>query len=108
MLITGDLATHGRDYVSEHEAVAAKFRKFEKETGKQVYVINGNHDNAKDMPVDHKKFTEIYHEFGYDEALSTDEGTCSYSANLNDEYTLVALDTCDECLCMIKKQATKR
>jgi len=48
------------------------------------------------MPVDHKKFTEIYHEFGYDEALSTDEGTCSYSANLNDEYTLVALDSCDE------------
>lgn len=96
VLITGDLATHGRDYVSEHKAVAAKFRKFEKETGKQVYVINGNHDNAKDMPVDHKKFTEIYHEFGYDEALSTDEGTCSYSANLNDEYTLVALDTCDE------------
>lgn len=96
VLITGDLATHGRDYVSEHEAVAAKFRKFEKEPGKQVYVINGNHDNAKDMPVDHKKFTEIYHEFGYDEALSTDEGTCSYSANLNDEYTLVALDTCDE------------
>lgn len=96
VLITGDLATHGRDYVSEHEAVAEKFRKFEKETGKQVYVINGNHDNAKDMPVDHKKFTEIYHEFGYDEALSTDEGTCSYSANLNDEYTLVALDTCDE------------
>ena len=96
VLITGDLATPGRDYVSEHEAVAAKFRKFEKETGKQVYVINGNHDNAKDMPVDHKKFTEIYHEFGYDEALSTDEGTCSYSANLNDEYTLVALDTCDE------------
>lgn len=96
VLITGDLATHGRDYVSEHEAVAAKFKKFEKETGKQVYVINGNHDNAKDMPVDHKKFTEIYHEFGYDEALSTDEGTCSYSANLNDEYTLVALDTCDE------------
>ena len=96
VLITCDLATHGRDYVSEHEAVAAKFRKFEKETGKQVYVINGNHDNAKDMPVDHKKFTEIYHEFGYDEALSTDEGTCSYSANLNDEYTLVALDTCDE------------
>lgn len=96
VLITGDLATHGRNYVSEHEAVAAKFRKFEKETGKQVYVINGNHDNAKDMPVDHKKFTEIYHEFGYDEALSTDEGTCSYSANLNDEYTLVVLDTCDE------------
>ena len=108
VLITGDLATHGRDYVSEHEAVAAKFRKFEKETGKQVYVINGNHDNAKDMPVDHKKFTEIYHEFGYDEALSTDEGTCSYSANLNDEYTLVALDTCDERYRVVPNNDIKR
>lgn len=96
VLVTGDLATHGRDYVSEHEAVAAKFRKFEQETGKQVYVINGNHDNAKSGAVNHKKFTEIYREFGYDEALSVDEGTCSYSANLNDEYTLVALDSCDE------------
>ena len=40
VLITGDIATHGRDFASEHEAVAAKFRKFEQETGKQVYVIN--------------------------------------------------------------------
>lgn len=96
VLITGDLATHGRDFVSEHEAVAAKFRRFEKETGKQVYVINGNHDNALGSVTDHKKFVSIYNEFGYDKALSTDEGTCSYSVNLDDEYTLVALDTCDE------------
>lgn len=96
VLVTGDLATHGRDYASEHEAVAAKFRKFEQETGKQIYVINGNHDNAKDNQTDHNKFTEIYYEFGYDKALSTDEGTCSYSADLNSEYTLVALDSCDE------------
>lgn len=108
VLATGDLATHGRDYVSEHEAVAAKFRKFEQETGKQVYVINGNHDNAKDAVVDHKKFTEIYHEFGYDEALSVDEGTCSYSANLNDEYTLVALDTCDERYRVVPKNDAPR
>ena len=96
VFITGDLATHGRDFASEHEAVAAKFRKFEKETGKQVYVINGNHDNTSKGVISHKEFVSIYHEFGYDEALSTDEGTCSYSVNLNDEYTLVALDTCDE------------
>lgn len=96
VFITGDLATHGRDFASEHEAVAAKFRKFEAETGKQVYVINGNHDNALNGVNGHEEFVSIYHEFGYDEALSTDEGTCSYSVNLNDEYTLVALDTCDE------------
>lgn len=96
VFITGDLATHGRDFASEHEAVAAKFRKFEQETGKQVYVINGNHDNTSKGVIGHEDFVSIYHEFGYDEALSTDEGTCSYSVNLNDEYTLVALDTCDE------------
>ena len=96
VLITGDLATHGRDFASEHEALAAKFRKFENETGKQVYVINGNHDNTSKGVISHKEFVSIYHEFGYDEALSTDEGTCSYSVNLDDEYTLVAFDSCDE------------
>lgn len=96
VLITGDIATHGRDFASEHEAVAAKFRKFEQETGKQVYVINGNHDSALNCAVGREDFISIYHEFGYDKAVSVDENTCSYSVNLNDEYTLVALDTCDE------------
>ena len=96
VLITGDIATHGRDFASEHEAVAAKFRKFEQETGKQVYVINGNHDSALNCAVGREDFISIYHEFGYDKAVSVDENTCSYIVNLNDEYTLVALDTCDE------------
>lgn len=96
VLISGDLATFGRDFASEHEAVAAKFRAFEKETGKQVYVINGNHDNGAGTVTDHTRFCEVYYEFGYDEAVSREENSCSYAVNLNDEYMLIALDSCDE------------
>lgn len=46
ILVSGDLVSYGRDYATEHEALAQKFASFEEETGKQVYVINGNHDNG--------------------------------------------------------------
>lgn len=94
VLITGDIVTFGRNFPEDHYAVAAKFRKFEKETGKQVYVINGNHDSGSNSSTDYKKFKEIYQEFGYDEAFSIDENSCSYAVNLNDKYTLIALDSC--------------
>lgn len=96
ILIPGDLATYGRDFAGDHEAVAEKFRAFERETGKQIYVINGNHDNGSGSVTDHSRFVTVYREFGYDEAFSTDEGTCSYAVDLNDGYTLIALDSCDE------------
>lgn len=98
VLIPGDLATYGRDSADEHIQLAAKFRRFESETGKQVYVINGNHDNGntENDATDIEKFKEIYYEFGYDKAFSVDKSSCSYAVNLNDEYTLIALDSCDE------------
>lgn len=96
ILIPGDLATYGRDYPEDHMALANKFATFEKETGKQVYVINGNHDNGADDLVNSTKFREIYHEFGYDKAFSIDESCCSYAVNINDKYGLIALDSCDE------------
>lgn len=96
ILIPGDLATYGRDFPQEHENVAEKFRAFEQKTGKQIYVINGNHDNGSGSVTDHNRFVSVYHEFGYDEAFSVDEGTCSYAVDLNEKYTLIALDSCDE------------
>ncbi len=96
ILIPGDLATYGRDFPQEHENVAEKFRAFEQKTGKQIYVINGNHDNGSGSVTDHSRFVSVYHEFGYDEAFSVDEGTCSYAVDLNDKYTLIAFDSCDE------------
>ena len=98
VLISGDLATYGRDSAEEHIQLAEKFRRFENETGKQIYVINGNHDNGNRSSdaTDIQKFKEIYFEFGYNEAFSVDESCCSYAVNLNDDYTLIALDSCDE------------
>lgn len=95
VLIAGDMADNGRRLVEEHRDVAAKLRAFEKKTGKQIYVIDGNHDVGYDSACDVEQFKEIYAEFGYNEALTVDEKTCSYTADLNDTYRLIALDSCD-------------
>ncbi len=96
VLIPGDLANDGRIILRQHLDVAEKLKKFEAETGKPVYVINGNHDNgAGENDVTYKDFKEVYWEFGYDEALYVDEDTCSYVADLSEKYRLIALDSCD-------------
>ncbi|MBR6702266.1 MAG: metallophosphoesterase, partial [Clostridia bacterium] len=66
------------------------------ETGKPVYVVNGNHDTgAGKEDITNEKFREIYNDFGYGEALETQEGTLSYTADLNEKYRLIAADSCD-------------
>ena len=96
VLIPGDMADGGRTTVQQHLDVAEKFAKFEKETGKPVYVINGNHDNgAGENDVTYEDIKEIYADFGFNEAIATMDGNCSYVAELTDEYRLIALDTCD-------------
>lgn len=96
LLIAGDLADNGKSIAEEHYAVAEKLKKFEEESGKQVYVIPGNHDygNLGEYCVtDAAKFREIYADFGYDQALT--ENGLSYTANLGDKYRLIALDSND-------------
>ncbi len=96
VLLPGDLVNDGRIVVQQHLDVAAKLKKFEQESGKPVYVINGNHDNgAGENDFKYDDFIENYYQFGYDEAIATMEGNCSYVAELNDEYRLIAVDSCD-------------
>lgn len=95
VLISGDLADNGRTYPEDHRAVAEKLRKFEQETGKQVFVINGNHDASVESNTTFEVFKEIYAEFGYDEALTEKRDDCSYAANLGEKYRLIALDSND-------------
>ncbi len=110
VLIPGDLTKDGE--LSSHKELASRLAKFENETGVQVYVINGNHDinnsNAAkfdgtqwvdDTPTTPYDFENIYAQFGYDEALSRYEpaageleGYLSYTANLGDDYRLIAID----------------
>ena len=95
VLIAGDLADNGRSLREEHEAVAEKLAAFEKKTGKQVFVIDGNHDIGNKPATDMHDFKEIYADFGYDQALTICEDDCSYTANLGDKYRLIALDSCN-------------
>ena len=95
VLISGDLADNGRTYPEDHRAVAEKLRKFEQETGKQVFVINGNHDASVESNTTFEVFKEIYADFGYNEALTEKRDDCSYAANLGEKYRLIALDSND-------------
>ncbi len=95
VLIPGDLANDGRSTPEEHVLVAEILRDFEKTSGKQVYVINGNHDIGPNLPYTYEMFKENYAEFGYDLALEMREEDCSYTANLGKKYRLIALDSCD-------------
>ncbi|MCQ2484626.1 MAG: metallophosphoesterase [Clostridia bacterium] len=93
VLISGDLADDGRTRPEDHRAVAEKLRKFEKETGKDVFVINGNHDSSVESKTTFELFKEIYAEFGYDKAITEPRDDCSYAANLGEKYRLIALDS---------------
>lgn len=95
VLLPGDLANDGKVILQQHIDVAEKLRKFEKETGKQVYVIDGNHDLGYDCETTPEVFKEVYYEFGYQEALTVAEDNCSYTADIGDKYRLIALDSCD-------------
>ena len=93
VLISGDLANRGRTRPEDHLVIAQKLRDFEKKSGKQVYVINGNHDASNDQATTLAHFKEIYAEFGYDHALAEREDDCSYTADLGEKYRLIALDS---------------
>ena len=98
VLIPGDISNEGRAVKEQHLEIVEKFKKFEEETGKQIYVINGNHDagkGGKENETSLEEFREIYYEFGFSEALTTMEGNLSYTADLNDKYRLIAADSCD-------------
>ena len=111
ILIAGDLTRHGNE--EEHSFVAALLADFENETGIQVYIVPGNHDYYGGLSRDYIK--NCYADFGYSTALSVDSATASYSADVSEDYRLIAVDSndpgedgdgmTDELLGWIEKQA---
>ncbi len=89
VLLPGDLADNG--IAVEHEAVADIIGNFEASTGKQVYVVPGNHDYLKTSV---EQFKNYYADFGYGDALAVDTLSASYTVDLDDEYRLLAIDSC--------------
>ena len=90
ILLCGDLTDEGT--MKQHEDMAQYLAAFEQQTGKQVFVVPGNHDYFNKISV--QTFKNLYADLGYSEALVVDENTCSYTAELSDEYRLLALDSC--------------
>ena len=91
VFISGDLTDYGNDDAFEFAEILADF---EDSTGKQVFVVPGNHDTHMSSDKDdHLRFQRIYHRFGWDEALNVDEASSSYTADLKDGYRLIAINS---------------
>lgn len=103
LIISGDLTNNGER--ESHLSIARKLKKIE-ESGISVYVIPGNHDiqnpcarrfeadkQHKVETITDKDFSEIYADFGYDEAISRDKTTLSYLAAPSKNIWLLMLDT---------------
>lgn len=103
LIISGDLTNNGEK--ESHLELAKRLKEIE-ETGTSVYVIPGNHDilnpYARGFEGSHQymadyinadDFSEIYADFGYQEAVSRDKTTLSYLAAPSEDVWLLMLDT---------------
>ena len=103
VILSGDLTLNGEK--GAHEALAEKLKMLA-DQGVRVLVIPGNHDinnpNAASYfgavreaaeSVSAEEFLDIYHEFGYDQAISRDETSLSYICELDEKNWLMMLDS---------------
>lgn len=104
LILSGDLTLEGEK--KSHEELAKKLYKVES-AGIPVLIIPGNHDinnhaaaqyiGADRMPAEFttpEEFREIYRDFGYDEAVSEDRLSLSYTFDLDPSTRFLMLDTC--------------
>ena len=92
VLLSGDMTNFNVD--TEVVPFTELLADFEAQTGKQIYVVPGNHDiDMNNDPNDHLRFRRNYSRFGYEEAIAVDEATSSYTADLNDTYRLLAINS---------------
>lgn len=89
LLLCGDLTNNGS--LAEHQAVSARLKRAQ-EDGLRIFVTFGNHDMDRGLPPE--TLTELYAPFGWEQALSRDENSMSYLAQVTDELWLLSLDCC--------------
>lgn len=104
VIICGDLTKDGETV--NHTGVASRLKRLEA-AGVKAFVVPGNHDINNShafqyqgdeqiavQAVSAADFRQIYSEFGYREALYQDTHSLSYVAQPEDDYWLLALDSC--------------
>ncbi len=105
LIISGDLTKDGEK--SSHLKVAQMLKKIEN-SGKKVFVINGNHDvlnpeavsfsGDKTSPcpnITQDDFSKIYSDFGYSESIMKDSSSLSYVAEPVSGLWLLMVDSCN-------------
>ena len=102
VILSGDLTLNGAK--ESHIAFAGKLRAL-KEAGIEVLVMPGNHDirgaayrfreeGVEGFPAaTPEEFREIYYDFGYSGALSTDPSSLSYMYELPGNVRILVIDT---------------
>lgn len=103
IIIPGDLSKDG-EYES-HKSLIKELNDL-KEAGKKIFVLTAGHDYnefgrsykndefVKAKGTQFKELYDLYYEFGYKQALSVDEETLSYIAEIAENTRLLALN-CD-------------
>lgn len=90
VILPGDITNKG--IKEEHIALSAMLKEFEETYNKEVFVVPGNHDLLKTPVAD---FEAYYSDFGYSVAIANDPASGSYTADLADDYRLLAIDSCN-------------
>ena len=104
LVLSGDITMNGEKV--NHQELADRLKRVQ-DAGVQVLVIPGNHDinngnaavyygaeKAAAPSIDGPEFYDIYHEYGYDQALSRDSDSLSYVYALDERNWLLMLDSC--------------
>jgi len=104
ILISGDMSKDGERI--NHQGVVNAFKKLES-SGAQLYVVPGNHDINNSHAVQYigdttvpvptindREFKDLYHDFGYKEAINEDSSSLSYVIEPVKGLWVLALDSC--------------
>lgn len=104
LVLSGDITMNGEKI--NHEELAKGLMRVQ-DAGIPVLIVPGNHDinnphaavyfggeKSETAPVTPEEFYNIYHMYGYDQAISRDEASLSYVYQLDERNRLLMLDTC--------------
>ncbi len=101
ILIAGDLSFNGEK--ESHKAFTALLKDFKEKTGKKIFVVTAGHDCNKTpfgfndtgrIEPEGTAFEELYdlyHDFGYDQAIAFNREHMSYVAELSDDVRLLVI-----------------
>lgn len=106
LLVTGDLTKDGETV--SHRYLCDNYLSRIRQAGIRVFVIPGNHDVDNPHAVEFlgdetrrvptpkaDEFAQIYHDYGYGEAISRDEHSLSYVVQLAENTRMICIDACE-------------